>query len=101
MKKTFIEETVLFVSIIKWAILATLVGITVGLSTTIFLKALGWSAGFVQSYQYYFLFLPLVLFTSSLLVQYLAPDAEGHGTEKVIEAVHKKMGPDKFDGCAG
>lgn len=92
MNKIFKEETVLFISIIKWAILATMVGIVVGLSTTIFLKALGWSTSWVQTNQYYFLFLPLVLFTSSLLVQYLAPDAEGHGTEKVIEAVHKKWG---------
>jgi H+/Cl- antiporter ClcA len=27
-----------------------------------------------------------------LVVKYLAPDAEGHGTEKVIEAVHKHSG---------
>jgi H+/Cl- antiporter ClcA len=92
MKKTFIEETVLFISIIKWAVLATLVGIIVGLSTTIFLKALGWSTGLIQSHQYYFFFLPMVLFLSSLIVKYLAPDAEGHGTEKVIEAVHKNWG---------
>lgn len=92
MKKTFIEETVLFISIIKWAILATMVGIIVGLATTVFLKLLGWSTNLIQSHQYYFLFLPLILFLSSLIVKYLAPDAEGHGTEKVIEAVHKKWG---------
>ncbi|MCL6588896.1 MAG: chloride channel protein [Firmicutes bacterium] len=96
MKKTFLEETVLFVSIIKWAILATLVGIVAGISTTVFLKILGLSIGLVQSHQYYFLFLPLVLFSSSLLVRYLAPDAEGHGTEKVIEAVHKRWGKIKL-----
>ena len=43
MKKIFLEETVLFISIIKWAILATLTGIVVGLSSTLFLKSLGWS----------------------------------------------------------
>jgi H+/Cl- antiporter ClcA len=95
-KKTFLEETVLFISIIKWAILATLVGIVVGLSSTVFLKALGLSISLVQSHQYYFLFLPLILFSSSLLVKYLAPDAEGHGTEKVIEAVHKRWGKIKL-----
>lgn len=96
MKKKVIEETVLLVSIIKWGILATLVGIVVGLSTTVFLKALGWSAGWVQASPNYFFFLPLVLFSSSLIVKYLAPDAEGHGTEKVIEAVHKKWGKIKL-----
>ena len=92
MKKTFLEETVLFISIVKWAVLATLVGLVVGIATTFFLKALGWSAALAQSQRYYFLLLPLALFASSLLVKYLAPDAEGHGTEKVIEAVHKRWG---------
>ena len=32
------------------------------------------------------------LFLSNLIVKYLAPEAEGHGTEKVIEAVHKRSG---------
>ncbi len=41
---------------------------------------------------YSFLLLPAALFLSALLVKYLAPDAEGHGTEKVIEAVHKESG---------
>ncbi len=31
-------------------------------------------------------------FLSALMVKYLAPDAKGHGTEKVIEAVHKRSG---------
>lgn len=92
MKKAVLEQTVLFISIIKWAVLATLVGVVVGLATTLFLKLLGWSTGLVQANRYYFLFLPLVLFLSTLIVKYLAPDAEGHGTEKVIEAVHKRSG---------
>jgi H+/Cl- antiporter ClcA len=97
MKKTFIEETVLFISIVKWAVLAVLVGVVVGIGATIFfLKVLGIGIDVIQSHQYYFLFLPLVFFTSSALVKYLAPDAEGHGTEKVIEAVHKRWGKIKL-----
>jgi H+/Cl- antiporter ClcA len=38
------------------------------------------------------LLLPAALFLSALIVKYLAPDAEGHGTEKIIEAVHKHSG---------
>ncbi len=30
------------------------------------------------------------------MIQYLAPDAEGHGTEKVIEAIHKRWGKIKL-----
>lgn len=96
MKKTFVEEAVLFISIIKWAVLATLTGIIVGLSSTFFLKSLGWSMDWAQTHPYYFLLLPVVLFLSSLMIKYLAPDAEGHGTEKVIEAIHKRWGKIKL-----
>ena len=36
---------------------------------------------------YYFLFLPIALFLSVLMVKYLAPGAEGHGTEAVIRTM--------------
>jgi H+/Cl- antiporter ClcA len=42
-------------------------------------------------FDYYYL-LPFALVLSVYLVKKFAPDAEGHGTEKVIEAVHKKSG---------
>lgn len=96
MQKAFAEETVLFVSIIKWAVLSALTGIVVGLSCTLFLEILGWSTAWSQSHSYYFLLLPLALFLSSLMIKYLAPDAEGHGTEKVIEAIHKRWGKIKL-----
>lgn len=32
------------------------------------------------------------MFLSAVLIKYLAPDAEGHGTEKFIEAIHKQSG---------
>jgi len=35
---------------------------------------------------------PSALFLSALIVKVFAPDAEGHGTEKVIEAVHRHSG---------
>ena len=92
MKKVLKEEIVLFISIFKWVILSTFVGIIVGLSTTVFLKILNITTKLTTSYPFYFLFLPVALFISSILVTYLAPDAEGHGTEKVIEAVHKYSG---------
>jgi len=96
MKKSIVEEIVLLTSLIKWTFLAILVGVIVGLSTTFFLKALGWSTAILQSQPYYFLFLPVALFLSSYLIKHLAPDAEGHGTEKVIEAVHKNWGKIKL-----
>jgi H+/Cl- antiporter ClcA len=68
------------------------VGAIVGLSTTAFLLALNFGTTFSNRYAYFFLLLPLAFFVSAALVQYLAPEAEGHGTEKVIEAIHKRSG---------
>ena len=92
MRRRLKEEAVLFISVIKWVFLSTLAGILVGLSTTVFLKLLNWSATSCSQYNYYFLLLPVAMFISAIMVKYLAPDAEGHGTEKVIEAVHKRAG---------
>ena len=92
MRKSFTESTVLFLSIIKWVFLATIAGVIVGGAVSIFLKLLNWSTELGSHFSGYYFFLPVSLFVSSLLVKYLAPDAEGHGTEKVIEAIHKRAG---------
>lgn len=92
MKQHITEQATLFASVIKWACYATLVGILVGIGTTVFLRTLSWCTGQVTRFSSYYLFLPLVILASSALVRWLAPDAAGHGTEKVIEAVHKRMG---------
>jgi len=92
MRRRLTEEWVMFISILKWFVLATVTGAIVGLSTTAFLKLLNWSTKFCGDFTYYFLLLPIALFTSALMIKYLAPDAEGHGTEKVIEAIHKSSG---------
>lgn len=92
MRRRLAEETILLISVIKWVFLATIIGIIVGLSTTLFLKLLNWSRLFSANNYYYFLLLPVALFLSAAIIKYLAPDAEGHGTEKVIEAIHKHSG---------
>jgi len=92
MRARIAEQSILFVSIVKWVVLATLVGVIVGLATTLFLKLLAWSTAATKEYSLALLLLPVAMFLSALMVKYLAPDAEGHGTEKVIEAVHKRCG---------
>jgi len=89
MKRTITEESILFASVIKWIVLASCTGVIVGLATTAFLTLLSLATSFAGHYPYAFLLLPAALFSSSLLTKYLAPDAEGHGTEKVIEAIHR------------
>jgi H+/Cl- antiporter ClcA len=65
----------------------------VGFVTYGFLKCLEWGISLsTGTSSYYYFSLPLGLLASALLVKYLAPNAKGHGTEKVIEAVHKKYG---------
>jgi len=92
MKKLFAEETVLFISLIKWFFLAAIIGVMVGISTTIFLKSLEWGIGIGQQQARYFILLPLSLFLSSLIIKIFAPEAGGHGTEKILEAIHKRSG---------
>jgi H+/Cl- antiporter ClcA len=92
MRKKVLESSILFVSILKWLFLASCAGILVGVSTTVFLKALEAGISFAGGYRYYFIALPAVMVVSVLLVKYFAPQAEGHGTEKIIEAVHRHSG---------
>lgn len=94
--RELVEGFVLFTSVIKWFILASIVGIIVGASTTFFLVVLEKSISLVTSFKYYYFFLPLSIFLSSLIVYYLAPDAVGHGTERVIRAIHKRAGKIKI-----
>jgi H+/Cl- antiporter ClcA len=96
MRKKIVEGSVLFISILKWLFLAACIGIIVGISTTVFLKVLGFGVSTTVRYPYYYLLLPAALFVSALVVKVFAPDAEGHGTEKIIEAVHRHSGKMKL-----
>ena len=93
MKKHIAEQTVIFFSVSKWLILSSVVGIMIGALMSIFLKLLH-SAEASRSllpFDYYYL-LPFALMLTIWIVKTFDPSATGHGTEKVIEAVHKKDG---------
>lgn len=92
MKTHITESTLLFISIVKWVFLATMSGVIVGFPIALFLRVLRYSSDWAGGWEYSFLLLPVALFLSALLVKYLAPEAKGHGTEKVIEAVHRRAG---------
>ena len=93
MKKHTIEQLSIFISLSKWLILSSIIGIIIGAGVTFFLKILQLSeeGQNLLPFKYYYL-LPFALVLTVWLVKKFAPDAEGHGTEKVIEAVHKKSG---------
>lgn len=92
MRRRLTETSILFISVVKWFALASVIGVLVGGSTALFLWCLGWTTGALHGIPYQYVLLPLALFLSALIVQYLAPDAKGHGTEKVIEAIHQHGG---------
>lgn len=92
MRKQIAEHGTMFVSILKWSALASIVGLVVGLSTTLFLKALDFGMGLTAGFPYYFLLLPLGLFLGNLSSLLIDKDAAGEGLDKVIHAIHKKNG---------
>lgn len=92
MQRKVIEQVTLLASVIKWSCYASVVGVLVGCGTAAFLRTLGWATNQFSRITDYYLLLPLTLLVCSWIVAWFAPDAAGHGTEKVIEAVHKRMG---------
>jgi H+/Cl- antiporter ClcA len=88
----FAEHGTLVASLVKWTLLATGVGILAGVGTAIFLRILDWAIGEAARTPWRLLWLPPGFVLAHLLVRFLAPDAEGHGTDKVIEAVHQRAG---------
>ncbi|NPA59050.1 MAG: voltage-gated chloride channel [Epsilonproteobacteria bacterium] len=93
MKKHSLEQISIFVSVSKWLILSSVIGIVIGAVVTLFLDALQFAENHrdITPFAYYYL-LPFALMFTIWIVKTFAPDAHGHGTEKVIESVHKKSG---------
>lgn len=91
-KQDLIEEYVLLASVLKWAALAVFIGLVVGFITAWFIKIVNIGCHYTQRWKYYYLLMPIAFCLSSFIVKKLAPDAEGHGTEKAIQAVNEKNG---------
>lgn len=93
MNKHFVEQTVIFFSVSKWLLLSSAIGIMIGALITLFLKILLLSehARGLLPFPFYFT-LPFALMLSLWIVRTFDKNATGHGTEKVIEAIHKRDG---------
>ena len=88
------EEGTLFLSVLKWSVLAGLTGAIIGAATSIFIyliKVFTLLGNHLTNGRPY-LALPLVIPIVVLVIRRLCPSAKGHGTEKVIEAVHLQGG---------
>ena len=92
----YTEHTALLVSTLKWALLGAGAGACVGYSTRGFLWTISYSGTLVRALTHGafspFWLLPLTLPLCVWLIRVVAPDAQGHGTDAVIAAVHTKSG---------
>lgn len=84
------EQSILFASITKWILLSSIIGAFVGSVVSLFLKLLEYceNSRELLPFSYYYT-LPFALAFTVFIVKKFAPSAQGHGTEKVIEAIHK------------
>lgn len=87
------DELWLLSSLLKWSFFSIMAGVVVGTVAAGFLISLDWAVEYVSSLNSwrYLLIFPALLF-SLYFVKLLAPEASGHGTEKVIDAVHRRAG---------
>ncbi len=93
MYKHFTEQTAIFLSVAKWVFLSAIIGIIIGTVITGFLHLLEYAENSRSSIPFpYYYTLPFALVLTVWIVKTFAPNAQGHGTEKVIEAVHRKDG---------
>jgi H+/Cl- antiporter ClcA len=86
-----IIEEFIYIICRKTAI-AIIVGVLVGISSSIFLKLLQFGIDQSKKIDNFYVILPLALFLTSLIIILVSNDSKGHGTEKVIEAFHKNNG---------
>jgi chloride channel protein, CIC family len=88
----YLDMVLVVVHMVKWMFLAVITGILCGVCVAFFLGVLDW-------FYIHAIMTPKILFLAPLggliagtIVYYLAPEAEGHGTEAVIDSIHKHNG---------
>ena len=87
------NEEILFKGFIKWLFLAAVCGVIVGFVVGAFLIVLYKSIEFVSSLpDWRYVLIPCGLLASLFSIKIFAPQAAGHGTDKVIAALHYKEG---------
>ena len=85
------EEEILFKGFVRWLFLAAVCGVVVGCVVGAFLIVLYRAIDFVNSLpDWRYVLIPLGLLASLYSIKILAPQAAGHGTDKVIAAIHYK-----------
>ena len=90
------EEGILVIHVAKWLLLATTVGLLVGMSSTGFVVLLQFIVDMGSKSTWTYWLLPLGLALSAWLTSTLAPEAKGQGIERVIRAIHLDSGKIKW-----
>jgi len=85
------EESVLFLHVLRWLILASVVGLLVGLTTAGFIEVLTVLIHSVGTLSWGYWLLPLGLCLSGWLTR-VVPEAGGQGLERVVRAIHLQSG---------
>ena len=86
------EEFTLFIHVTKWLLLASTVGLMVGLTSTGFVLFLNFVIDMIHGATWAYWLLPLGLALSAWLTSALIPEAGGQGVERVIRAIHLHSG---------
>ena len=85
------DEEILFKGFVRWLFLAVVCGVIVGTVVGAFLIVLYRAIDFVDSLpDWRYVLIPAGLLASLYSIRIFAPDAAGHGTDKVIAAIHYK-----------
>lgn len=83
------EQTVLFISIVKWVALASFVGLVVGFTSAGFIKLLEFSISKTSKYWYFLFTIPLSFFLVALVKKYFYPEHDIETTNQVIDSIHR------------
>lgn len=90
MSKHLFKEFEFLLNLLKWTLYAFVAGALAGGCTGLFLKTLEWATGAPFHTPRIYMLLPLGLLASRLLATWLAPEAEGSGTESIIASIQGK-----------
>ncbi|MDR0646645.1 MAG: chloride channel protein [Elusimicrobiota bacterium] len=93
MKTEFkLKKQIAFFNILKWFLASVLIGAIVGVFNGLFLKLLSSTLKFTNSFQYYYLALPLGLYAVNILARKVAPQDTGFSTNEAIAAINERRG---------
>lgn len=91
MKRSIKQQKILFWSLFKWVFISMGIGFVVGISVGLFLTLLKTTSK-IYNNNYLYLLLPFVLLITNFLIKRFTDETESHGTDKIIDALHKKNG---------